>query len=155
MNIRALIGLLLLVGLVIVFGIGIGILYKGDGTSINPRVKNDSMPEAIKLLSSKLVPSVIARGMVTKIDGMSITLIYQTESQPVPIKNDANISSLVIDPKSPVSKPRYITKASVFGDIKVNDNLEIVIKVLENGKTEGFNILILPAPAVAPTPVTK
>ena len=154
MNIRALVGLLFLAVMVLILGIGIGILV-GENKTAPSEVQNQVMSNAVKLLSSKVVPSVLARGTVTKIEGMNITLMYQTDSQPVTIKGDANISALILDPKAPANKPKYTTVAATFGDIEVNNNLEIAIKVLGDGTIEGFNVLILPPPSIPPAPASK
>ncbi len=155
MNSRILIIALVVVVLVIVFifffGYSLGTV-SGNSTSKNAvqsQVQTQKMPEAINVLSSKVIPSIAAYGIVTKIDGRNITLTYQTDSIVITMRSDAKIYSYVVNSAlvKPGSKPpanAYVTKLADFNDIKVNQNLSANIKVYPDGRVEGFSAIFLP-----------
>lgn len=150
MNIRALLGALILGILVLLLGIGLGILLS-RGTGAGPaQVENTVIPDAVKLLSSQVVPSVLARGKITEINGRNITLMYQAQTGTIKITDNATISALVVPPPVPVTKNKYISKQAAFEDIKVDDDIEIYVRVLPDGHIEGFSVLILPPQSVVP-----
>ncbi len=152
MNVRSLIVLLLLAFVVFALGMGLGILYQGQKSPVKNQAEAPALPDAVKVLSSNIVPSITARGKVSKIDGTNVTLVFRADSRVIPITSDARVYALTLAPVSPTNKSKYINKEAAFKDIKVGDNLEVAIRVLPTGQIEGFNIIILPATIKTPTP---
>lgn len=146
MNIKAFVGVLLLGGLILVLGIGLGTLLSKNKVAPSQDAKNQVVLDAIALLNSKIVSSVMARGTVTQIEGTKVTLTYDGATQPVAIKSDANITKLVFVPGAKANQPKYTTNAGSFSDLKVGDNLEMMVRVFSDGRVEGFNVTILPVP---------
>lgn len=155
MNVRILI--VSVFSAIIVFGLGagLGIFYQSKkNVVVVPPVQTQTMPESIKVLSSKLVPSITVRGKVTKIDPNTLTLMYQSDTRVIKMSSDAQVYALVAAKPTPLNKSNYVTKPASFADIKVDDNVELTARVLTNGQLEAFNTLIFPAPAT-PAPAVK
>ena len=91
----------------------------------------------VKIVNSKVIPSIIANGIVTEISGRIITLSSNEESLDINIREDAKIYSLR-DISGEINP--------TFEFIKVGDNLSINIKILSDGKIEGLSITIPPLP---------
>jgi hypothetical protein len=129
--------IVLLVGagiLLLVFGVGLGVLYQNQ----QPLSQTEKAVEAVKFLSSKTVPSIVAYGQVTKIDGRNITLFYSGDS--ITINMDAN-SQVYLFVNDSTGKP--VQKKVEFGEIKVGDNLNITLKLLVDGQLQGQSVFIL------------
>ncbi len=156
MNIKNLIVSLFLGLLVFGIGIGLGILYQTQQGVVpqsitQPKNNVQVMPEVIKMLSSKVIPSIAAQGTVTKIDGRNITLNYQTDSITIGIRNDAIIYSIVFN-TSPaktgsINNGASSSKQIDFKALKIGDNISVNFRVLPSGQIEGFSIIVLPIPS--------
>lgn len=115
-----------------VVGGGLGVIYQ----------KQICAPQAnaITVLNSKVVPSVVAYGSVAKIEGNTIILSNEGESATFNIKKDANISLLVRDKGGTSSA--YTYEKAEFSDIKIGDILNIVIKISPEGQLQGESVFI-------------
>ncbi|MDP3882990.1 MAG: hypothetical protein Q8Q48_02955 [Candidatus Staskawiczbacteria bacterium] len=127
--------ILILIGAVLfVIGGGLGIFYQTQKDA--PYLKKAS---TIDVLGSKVIPSVVAYGRVTKIEGRNISLTYMGDSLTVQVKDGAQVSSFV---SSSGSKTPVQTKAS-FNDIKIGNDINISVKVLTDGQLQGESVFIL------------
>ena len=138
MNKVSLIVLSVVVVLVILsLGGGAGVLYQTQKDA--PQIeKLQALETAVKGLSSKIVPSVVAFGEVSEIEGRNITLTYNGDSVTVAIKADAQISSFVAPSSGGTAKQTIVQ----FGEIKNGDKLSINTKVLPDGQLQGESIMI-------------
>ena len=118
----------------LLLGGGLGILYQ----------KQQALPQlekttaVIKSLNSKTVPSIVAYGQVTKVEGRDISLSYSGDSIKVTMEENSSIYSFINDS---VGKP--IKKKVEFKEIKIGDNLSITIKPLSDGQLQGQQVFIL------------
>lgn len=108
--------------------IGIYFQFQKDAPKLN------IARNVIKSLSSKVVPSIVAFGKVSKIDGRNITLDYNGDSITISIINDAQIYG---------SSGQDGQTAESFENIKMGDNLSVNLKVLPDGQLQGQSIIIL------------
>lgn len=156
MNVRVFIISLFFGLLLFSAGIGLGIFYQGQkNVVLQPQIQTPTMPDSIEVLSSAVIPSITARGRVVKIDGRNITLISQSDSRIINMRNDAKVYALVSPPASLASQLKYVNKEVTFNDIQNGDDLDIDIKVLKNGQIEGISAVILPTtPATPANPTT-
>ncbi len=147
MSIKSLIVSLFLGVLIFVFGASLGILYQKRQIVIQSPIQEQKVPDIVKVLSSKVIPSVAAYGKVTKIDGRNITLSQQSDNLTIGIRDDAKVYSFVPNatPTKTTSKTNTVSgsKQIDFKDIKIGDNLGINIKILPNGQIEGFSVVVL------------
>ena len=125
---------------VLALAVGSGVLLQKDLSQFGKAAKTEAKMEAVvKSLSSQAVPSVVAFGEVSKIDGRNITLTYNGDSVTVAIKEDAQISSFVVPSGGGAGKQTIVP----FGNIKNNDKLSINLKVLSDGQLQGQSVIIL------------
>jgi len=97
---------------------------------------------AVKSLSSKIIPSIMAYGQVEKIEGRKVTMSYNKETLEVPFKDSAVIYTF--NPPTATSKTDKPTQVKVsFSEIKVGDNLSVTIKLLSDGVISGESAVIL------------
>ena len=148
MILRNLIVSLILVILIFLSGLGIGMSYQSKKVAPS-QTQNQISSKSIELLTSHVISPMIARGKVIKIDDKDVTLNYQKDNRIIKISDTARVSLLVL---SATQKKSYVNKQVTFEDIKMNDNVEVSVRVLPDGQIEGFNIVILPRP-VAVTPI--
>ena len=160
MNLKIVLLSIILVLLSLGLGIAGGMfISQSNDTTTLPQIGQQSMVQAIKDLSSKVVPSLSAYGTVTKIDGQSVTLSYQGDSMVLPIKPDAKVYSLAASPTTvrtgSTAKSASTTQQIAFQNIKIGDNLSVNFKVLSSGNLEGFSAIVLPPAAPAAPATTK
>lgn len=135
MNKTTLIVSLIIAGVfLLLLGMGLGILYKTQ--QISPQLKKTTA--VINALSSKTVPSIVAYGEVTKIEGRDITLAYSGDSIKVNMEENSQVYSFVND-----SSGKPIQKKVELKEIKVGDNLNITLKVLPDSQLQGQSVFIL------------
>lgn len=143
MNQKNLIIVVVVLGIVIfVIGGGLGMMFQVQKSApqIALQTSKLAVSEAVvKSLSSKVVPSMIAYGQVTNIEGNNVTLSYANETLVVNIAQNANI--IVLTPVSGSTTP--VQKRGVFSEIKKGDNLNITLKLFADGKIEGQSVIIL------------
>ena len=146
---KNLIILSVIAGVVIfVLGGGLGVFYqtqKGLLQTEKVQTKVQTMETVIKSLSSKVIPSIIAYGEVTNIEGRNITLSYGGESLTIKIKDDSQIFSFVKTASLKKGEPAVTSQQKVdFKTIKKGDNLNISVKLLPDGQLESQSVIILP-----------
>ena len=101
---------------------------------------------AIKSLSSQVVSHIVASEKVTNIQGRTITLQDSADANQtlvIEVLNDAKLSSFnVVDPvkKTPPTVPSTI----FMKDIKVGNNVNVVMKFLQNGQFQASEVMVLP-----------
>ncbi|MEK7658529.1 MAG: hypothetical protein AAB352_01530 [Patescibacteria group bacterium] len=146
---------LLVIGGVIIFilGGGAGVFYQTQQTQQNIPPNNEAVAAttAVKSLSSKVIPSIVAFGEVASISGRNITLKNAGESLIIKIDENAQISSFNAVPVKGTNTPTQ-GKAE-FKDIKVGNTLSINLRLLPSAVLKGMSVVIinsLPNTNVAP-----
>ncbi|MBX4201189.1 hypothetical protein KW786_03645 [Candidatus Parcubacteria bacterium] len=153
----------LIVGLLVLAAGFLGGMFWGGMGSPAEIVSPDSdqqpgTSQVVKDLSSKVIPSIAAYGKVSKIENRNLTLNYEGDTVIIPVRNDAKIYSFVSSASGTATKPNTVpsSKEITFQEVKMDDNVSVNVKVLENGTLEGFSVVVLPPPATpAPAPATK
>lgn len=136
MNKITLIVSLIIVGLLLLaLGAGFGVLYQ---TQQAPPQLEKTTTAAVNFLSSKIFPSIVAYGKVTKIEGKNITLSSGGDSIKISMEENSPVYSFVYD-----SAQKPVQKKIEFKEIKVGDNLNITIKFLPDGQLQGQSVYIL------------
>jgi len=122
----------LLIGLVL----GMGFISK-QGNLVKKEIVNS--------LSSKVITSVVAYGRVEKIEGRNITLSNLGNNLLITIIDSAPIYAFdthsVTETKNKASQNQ---KVVAFDDIKAGNNLNVSLKILEDGRVQGLSVIILP-----------
>ncbi len=123
---------LLIIGglLLMVLGGVIGVLYKTQ--QVLPQMN------VIKYLSSQIIPSMVAYGEVTDIEGRNITLSYNGDSMKVQVPENSPVYSFV---NNKTSKP--IQEQVSFENIKKGDNVNVTVKLLPDGQLQSQSIFII------------
>ena len=128
---------LLLIGVVIFFvGAGLGIFYQikiGSRSTVEVKTVNS--------LASKVIPSIVAYGKVTKIEGRNVTVSYGGDTLVVPVKDDAQVFAFT----NTTATSAPIQQKSTFNEVKVGNNINISVKVLDDGQMLGESIFIMPS----------
>jgi hypothetical protein len=115
-----------------VLGAGLGIFYQDQ--------KNNSQPmsaSSAKLLGSRIIPSIMVSGKVSKLEGRNITIISDGDTAVIPISDGATVYSFI-------SSEDSSQKESDFSQIKVGDRVNISLKWLQDGGFVGETIIIIP-----------
>ena len=108
--------------------IGIYFQFQKDAPKLN------IARNVIKSLSSKTVPSIVAFGKASKIEGRNITLDYNGDIITINISDDAQIYT---------SSSGTEQTATSLENIKIGDNLSVNLKVLPDGQLQGQSVIIL------------
>lgn len=125
--------------LVVGGAVGMTLQSSKDATAVAGYAK---LQPAVEALSSKVVPSIIAYGQVTNIEGKNLTLSYSGQTLVVAVAQNANIYSFVAPAAgSKVTTPTQ--RKATFAEIKKGDNLNISLKLSSDGKLEGQSVIIL------------
>lgn len=121
--------------LLFILGGGLGVLYK--------KQTDAEKVAAIKILSSKVIPTITSYGDVTKIEGRNVTLTYSGDSLTVALKDGARIFSF----KNQASGSGAATgqQKTDISELKVGDNVSMEIVVSPDGKMQGDSMIILSA----------
>ena len=125
--------------MLLLFGCAIGIMLEKQ--KILPQVTTS-------VLSSKLITSVTATGKIAQIDGRKITLNSLGDSLIILLADSAHIYTLVSTNTGKISGKVLTQKSSIFGDIKVGDNVIVSLKLLANNQIEGISVTIFPVSVV-------
>lgn len=133
--------LLVVAALVIfVLGGGAGVFYQSQADA--PQLQSVAKAEAlIKNVSSGIIPSMVAYGQVSKVEGRNVTLSYAGDSLAISVKQDAPVYSFAQAAGSTTPTQQKVD----FSTIKVGNNLNIVLKMLASGDLEGQQVIILPS----------
>lgn len=100
-------------------------------------IRVEKMENAVKILRSDVVPSIVSYGKVTSIDGRKITMSFNSDSITIFINEDAMISSL--------TGSQDYTADQIVSDvnqIKVGDTLNVTLTVDESGYFYGDSVII-------------
>jgi len=135
--------LIIIIALVFfVLGGGAGVYF----ISQTPLTKEGAANQiALKTLSSKVIPSIVAYGEVTNISGKNVTVAYAGDSATVAIANSAQVYSFIQQAGS--ASPTQ--QKTDFAAIKKGDTLNIALKLLADGTLQGQSVIILKTAAVA------
>lgn len=140
---------LLVIGAIIIFVLGVVLGFFITKMFVVPvaqqQTPTDQNAKTLKMLSSKVVP-LYANGIVTKIDGMNVTLTSYGDSLVVPISITAKIN-LFVQPtggKSPYYQPVQLSS------IKTGDRLNINLELTPGNKLEGKMVYIFPSTSGGP-----
>lgn len=131
----------IIVLVVLVVGLGAGFFIKAlmDASVL---AKNEKIAKAIEVLSSPLVPSIVAYGQVESINGRVITLSYSGKTLSVEISSNAVIYSY-----SAGSGAAGGQKQIKFENIKKGDTLNVSIKLSSDGSLVGQMVMMIPVPS--------
>ncbi len=133
--------LLVIAGVIIfILGGGAGVFYQTQQVQLN-NPQNIAAEAALKALSSKVVPSIVAFGKVTSISGRNVTLNYAGENLTIKIDETAQISSFTAP--SAGSKTTASQGKAEFKDIKVGNTLSINLRLLADGALKGMSVVII------------
>ena len=122
--------------------IGLALGMNLSPKSVAEKSQSTKFESAVKALSSKVIPSIIAYGQVSKIENKNITLTYNKETLTIPLTQSTSIYSFV----APATGSKTATptqKKAAFSEIKVGDSLNITLKLLPDGTIEGQSVIIL------------
>ena len=122
--------------IIFLIGGGLGAFYQNQN--------NFQKLLAIKQLSSKVVPSIVAYGKVSKIQGKNITLNFSGDSLTVLITDTAQIYSFASPANANTTQSNSQQKIN-FSDIKVGDSLNIGLRVSPAGVLSGTAVMVLPS----------
>ena len=124
--------------------LGMGLQMQKDNAKINGSASTIS---AVKSLSSKVVPSIIAYGQVTNISGKVLTLSYSGDVLDVKISDNSNIYSFSAPtaPAGSKTPTAPVQQKALFSDIRKGDNLNVSLKLKADGSLEGQSVIILPS----------
>ena len=147
---KPLILILSIIGVIAVLAVGClgGILFQTQKAA--PQAEKSE--ELIELMSSKMVPSVVAVGEVTAISGRNITLRAHTNQDesltvPIVITRDAELSSFVIttEEDGTIILGGPSRETIKFKDIKVGDNVNVSLKISSDGTFQGVSVIVFPS----------
>jgi len=129
----------ILVGVVLfIVGAALGIFYQVQIGS-----KSATEVKTVNALASKVIPSIVAYGKVTAIDGQNVTVSFDGDTLMVPIVDNAQVFAFT----NTTATSAPVQQKSSFDKLKVGDNINISVKVLEGGKMQGESIFIMPSSA--------
>lgn len=130
-----------------VVGIGFGGFYqikKCENAKTSGAVASWVSSNLVKILTSKTISTIYADGEVVKIDGRNITISAKGEGATYKIADGADINiittSVPLDSKTKTA-PATQTKGN-FSNIKVGQKVNILLKVLDDGKVAGQAVII-------------
>ena len=95
--------------------------------------------QAATSLSSKVISSITAYGQVTSIQGDTITLNNLGDNLPIIITSNARIFSFTAP-----SKGSPAQQTASFSNIKVGNNVNVVMNLSSDGQMQGTSVIILP-----------
>ncbi len=124
--------------LILAVGFGGGVLYESIGQPPAQNVVQEA-PEGVKVLNSKITPSITAYGVITDINGKNITIDNQGDTMTITVVDGAKIYAF--------SSTSGQSKEITLQDLKKGDNLSVNVKVSQNGQVQAHSIIVLP-PAV-------
>lgn len=127
----------ILIGVVLfIVGVALGIFYQ-----MQIGFKSAIEVKTVNALASKVIPSIVAYGKVTAIEGQNVTLSFGGDTLMVPITADAQVFAFT----NTTATSAPVQQKTTFDKLKVGDNINISVKVLEGGKMQGESIFIMPS----------
>lgn len=123
--------------LILIIGFALGVLYKSTGQPTGqPQNTTQAIPPAVKVLNSKTIPSITSNGIITKINGKTVTVSNQGDNVVMTTRDDAKIYSFT----AADGKAQQIT----LQDLKTGDTVSATIKVTESGEVQAYSIVVMP-----------
>jgi len=120
-------------GVLIIFILGcLAGIYLEKQKMVPELEKITKAAKILNAINSKVIPSPIAFGEITKISGRIVTLNYAGESLDISVKDNAQIYSF-----------SQGQKQIDFSQIKVGDWLNITIEVLPDGQVQGLSVAVV------------
>ncbi len=148
---KSLVITLLIIGGIVILAVGYlgGILFRAQKTV----TQLEKTSKLIEVMSSKMIPSIVAVGEVTNISERNITLKAHTnEEKPltisIKIANDAELTSFVFptageEGEGVLGAP---TREEIeFKEIKVGSNVNVSLKILPDASFEGTSVIVFPS----------
>lgn len=117
-----------------------------SAASLQKLAQLQAMEPTIKSLSTKMFPSIVAYGNVTKIEGRNITLTSNAETITIPTTDNTYIYT-VEAPTKPAAKGTTAAptqQRAQFSQIKTGNNVSVAIRVLPTGGIEALSVMIIP-----------
>jgi len=123
-------------------GISVMLLYKDASLGFNQQTSEENLKntETVKLLSSKVVSSIMAYGEVQSIDEKNITLSFSGENIVIKLADDVQILTLSTGGDKKSNYQPYL-----LSQIKKNYNVTVDLNLLTNGTLQGQVITVLPS----------
>ncbi len=133
--------LIILAVVIFALGAGAGVFYQmfKDAPKLDAA---DKMAGIVKGFSSKMASSIVMYGTVSEVSGRNVTLAYAGDSITVAIPDSAKIYTFAS--ASADSKITSTQLPAQFKDIKKGSNLNVNLKVFNDGKMEGQTVFIMP-----------
>ena len=137
------------IGIITLIIVGVVLFVAGGVVGIFYQIQKDA-PQALKAettnsLASAVIPSIVAYGNVTRIEGRNITLSNSGDSLAVDVKDGAQVISFTNGAGSATGPVQQVAS---FNDVKVGSTINISVKVLPDGQLRGETIIILPSAGV-------
>lgn len=126
--------------IIFVLGGGAGVFYQSqaDAPALTKVAKAD---ELIKNVSSGIIPSMVAYGQISKIEGRVVTLTYGGNTLAINVKQDAPVYSFTQTTGSTTPSQQKVD----FSAVKTGNSVNIVLKMLASGDLEGQQVIVLPS----------
>jgi preprotein translocase subunit SecF len=140
---KTLITAVIIIALILVAGLGFSCGYKFKGKEV-------SESQLDQLEKSKVIQSLLAmaNGEITKISERTITLTTEEEDLMIPIKEDAEVNSLIAVeiPAEPKEGDTIGTETNPirFEDLKRGDEVSVLIEITSTGELEGKSVTVFP-----------
>jgi len=99
--------------------------------------------QAVNTLSSKTVSSITAFGKVESINGKNITISNLGANLVISMTDNARIYSLIV-PTEVNSIATPVQQDISFSDVKVGNNINVILKLLSDGQMQGQSLVVLP-----------
>jgi hypothetical protein len=132
--------LIILVALaaIVIIGSGLVLVY------MTGYEKGISVPESSVLDNSKVIQSknATAVGEISKIEDRTITLISEGDVLDIPIKEEAEISTIVLETSEEETIPTI--SDITFDDLKVGDLVAVQLKLGSGDTFEGISVIVNP-----------
>jgi hypothetical protein len=135
---KTLLVILISIAAVIVIGSGIILAYMAGYE------RGTSVPELSVLDNSKVIQSknATAVGEISKIEGRTITLVSEGDVLDIPIKEEAEISTIIIETSEEETIPSI--SGITFEDLKVGDLVAVQLDLGPNDTFEGNSVIVNP-----------
>lgn len=135
MNIKIIISAIV----IFIIGVAVGIFYQmqADSPTMKKVLWAEKAQGTFNLLSSELVPSVVAQGIVKDVNEKSIILTDGKNDFEVKINRDISILSLIEESEG---------KTQTLNDVKKGSLLNVNLKIASDGTLYSDLITIFPTP---------
>ena len=121
------------VAVVFVGGVVFGMLLQVQKDA--PQI--DKADSVLKILTSRVVPSIVVYGEISEIDGNKITISFSGDSATVKMRAGAAVSSFG-------GKVGDTPQTTTLNDVQAGQIVSISAKVLADGTVQGESLIILP-----------